>query len=67
MSEPVREVLAVAGVLDHGAGRDIDGLAGDPGRDGVDTGLLRLLHDVVHLLSSVAGSPKATVRVMSAW
>src|SRR4051794_10420032 len=47
MPDAVDEVLAVAGVGDHLASGAVDPLAGDPGADGLEAGLLGLAHDLV--------------------
>ena len=68
VAEAVGEALAVAGVLDHRTRGRVDVRAGDARTHRVDARLLRLLHDLVDLLAAPqAGSPNATVRVMSAW
>ena len=55
MADAVDEVLAVAGVGDHLARGAVDLLAGDPGADGLEAGLLGAAHDLEDLALLVGG------------
>ena len=56
VAEAVAEILAVARVHDHLAGRAVDHLAGDTGAGGGDTGQLGLEYDGIDVFHLVGGA-----------